>query len=150
MSAYSDALRDAAESARLEALSSMGPLWAAAHGVRGLQSLVASSDPGRDRVSVEVVPQGSFATYGDGGPQLSEAVRSLSGAASYFTAGGRMLVSAAGDGVSDEGPAARADYRELGAGGWNPLSAACARALAANRGRIRSALLADAVDRRVR
>lgn len=150
MSAYSDALRDAAESARLVAMSSMGPMWAAAHGVRGLQSLVASSDPGHDSVSVEVVPQGSFAAYGDGGPWLSEAVRSLSGAASYFTAGAVALMSAAGDGVSDEGPAARVDYRELGSGGWNPLSAACARALAANRGRIRSALLADAVDRRFR
>lgn len=150
MSAYSDALRDAAESARLGALSSMGPMWAAAHGVRGLQSLVASSDPGHDRVSVEVVPHGSFATYGENGPEVSDALRSLSGASSYFTAGAVALMAAAGDGVSDEGPAARADYRELGAGGWDPLSAACARALAANRGRIRSALLADAVDRRVR
>ena len=150
MSAYSDALRDAAESARLVALSSMGPMWAAAHGVRGLQSLVASSDPGHDSVSVEVVPQGSFATYGENGPEVSDAVRSLSGAASYFTAGAVALMSAAGDGVSDEGPAVRVDYRELGAGGWNPLSSACARALAANRGRIRSALLADAVDRRIR
>lgn len=150
MSAYSEALRDAAESARLVALSSMGPMWAAAHGVRGLQSLVASSDPGRDRVSVEVVPQGSFAIYGESGTEVSDAVRSLSGAASYFTAGAVALMSAAGDGVSDEGPAVRVDYRELGAGGWNPLSSACARALAANRDRIRSALLADAVDRRVR
>lgn len=150
MSAYSDALRDAAESARLEALSSMGPMWAAAHGVDGLRSLVASSDPGSDRVSVEVVPHGSFAVYGGNGAEVSDAVRTLSGAASYFTAGGAMLMSAAGDGVSGAGPAARADYRELGAGGWNPLSAACARALAANRGRIRSALLADAVDRRGR
>lgn len=150
MSAYSEALRDAAESARLVALSSMGPMWAAAHGVRGLQSLVASSDPGRDRVSVEVVPQGSFATYGESGTEVSDAVRSLSGAASYFTAGAVALMSAAGDGVSDEGPAVRVDYRELGADGWNPLSSACARALAANRDRIRSALLADAVDRRLR
>lgn len=150
MSAYSEALRYAAESARLLALSSMGPMWAAAHGVRGLQSLVASSDPWRDRVSVEVVPQGSFATYGENGTEVSDAVRSLSGAASYFTDGAVALMAAAGDGVSDDGPAARVDYRELGAGGWNPLSSACASALAANRGRIRSALLADAVDRRVR
>lgn len=145
MSRYSDALQDAAESARLVAASSIDPMWASAHGVSGPASLMADADPSSDAISVRVVPHGSFAAFGT----PSQPTAWGGSVQASFTIDGTWRIAAAGDGVGEDGPMRREDYRVLGAGLWDPLSAACARSLELHRDAIRSALLADAVERMV-
>lgn len=148
MSRYSKALQDAAESARLLAVSSIDPMWALAHGVSGPQSLVSEADASSDGISVRVIPHGSFAVFGDGSQEIASV--GPYGRQHAFTIEGIWRMAASGDGVSGTGAMRREDYRMLGAGAWSPLSAACARSLSMHGDAIRSALLEDAMDRRSR